>query len=48
MEIRHADAVEPVTPAAAGDTILLPADAAPVEIASAAKCSWLETTLPER
>ncbi|MCY2929266.1 MAG: hypothetical protein NTV86_07165, partial [Planctomycetota bacterium] len=48
VEIRHADKVEPVTRVAAGDTVLLPAEAAPVEIASAEKCSWLETTLPER
>lgn len=48
VEVRHADAVEPVTTVAAGDTVLLPAEAAAVEIVSAGGCSWLETTLPER
>jgi mannose-6-phosphate isomerase len=48
VEVRHADAIEPVTPVGAGDTILLPAEAAPIEIVSSGTCSWLETTLPER
>jgi mannose-6-phosphate isomerase len=47
-EIRHDGRIEPVTAVGAGDTVLLPADAGEVTIASQGRCDWLETTLPER
>ena len=46
-EIRHDGDVEPVTPLAAGDTVLLPADLPPAQLTAGEHCRWLEITLPE-
>ena len=46
-EIRHAGGVEPVTPIAAGETILLPASLKGPALTTTGACGWLETTLPE-
>jgi len=47
VEVRHDGGVEPVTPAAAGDTILLPAALAGATLTAKARAVWLEITLPE-
>lgn len=47
-QLRHAGSAEPLTAVRAGDTVLLPAGAGQVTVASKAPCGWLETTLPER
>jgi len=47
-EIRHEGHVEPVTPVAPGDTVLLPAELRGAALAAPDACRWLEITLPER
>ena len=48
IELRHSGPTEPLTIAAAGDTIVLPASLTAGSIRSSAGCTFLEITLPER
>jgi len=47
VEIRHDGRTEPVVPARAGDTVLLPAGLGKSTILSSGRCEWLEVTLPD-
>ncbi|MGB2822281.1 MAG: type I phosphomannose isomerase catalytic subunit [Phycisphaerae bacterium] len=47
VEVRHYGGIEPITRAAAGDTILLPAALAGVTLTAEARAAWLEITLPD-
>lgn len=47
IELRHSGPTEPLTLAAAGDTIVLPASLTEGSIRSASGCSFLEITLPQ-
>ncbi|MDP6542928.1 MAG: class I mannose-6-phosphate isomerase [Phycisphaerae bacterium] len=47
VELRHSGPIEPLTIAAPGDTVVLPASLAGGSIQSSSGCSFLEITLPD-
>ena len=48
IAVRHAGPTEPVVPLRPGETVLLPAALRKATLTAAAKCAWLEITIPEQ